>query len=465
MRFSINNLGAIETAEIDLSKRLTLFCGPNNTGKTYLSYITYALITMPKFPLGVDIQNPIGTEQIEKLFNNEHIEIKIDPQHVMQYKEYMTSTVVEHLDSIFGISEESKKLLFKDFAIKFIPTLEECASKIASMTFSAILNINEFSFLVEKTQPLSVIVSLKGVSSYSENPMAQIINLVLYSGILNLFSTFPITEAAIFPVERMSIYTFKNELSINRNILIDQVQRLVSKNKIDPFEFIQQRSNRYPLAISKGLEVANDLVEIQKQNGEYYQLANEIEHQLLNGNILADDNGDVQFISEKTIKSRKLPIHMTASIVKSLSSLIFHLKYLARKDSLIIIDEPEMNLHPDSQIILVHILGKLINAGIRLLVSTHSDYIIRELNNLIMAAEINDGEYIKNTVGYPSDILISHHDVGAYFFKYRTKKKVSVSSLMVNEYGISISSIDSVIKEQNEKTDRLFFKLKYPEDE
>lgn len=465
MRFSINNLGAIENAEIDLGKKLTLFCGPNNTGKTYLSYIIYALITMPKLPLGMNIPNPIGKDQIEQLFNNEPIEIEIDPRHVMQYKEYMTSTVTEHLDSIFGISEESKKLLFKDFAIRFSPTLEECTNKIAGTKFSAMLNINEFSFLVEKTQPLLVTISLKGSNSYLENPMASIINLLLYSGILNLFSTFPITEAAIFPVERMSIYTFKTELSINRNILIDQVQRLAAKGKIDPFEFIQQRSNRYPLAISKGLEVANDLVEIQKQNGEYYQLANEIEHQLLNGNILADENGDVQFISEKTIKSRKLPIHMTASIVKSLSSLIFHLKYLARKDSLIIIDEPEMNLHPDSQIILVHILGKLINAGLRLLVSTHSDYIIRELNNLIMAAEIKDVEYIKDTVGYPSDILINSHDVGAYFFKYRTKKKVSVSPLQVSEFGVSITSIDSVIKEQNEKADQLFFKLKYPEDE
>lgn len=465
MRFSINNLGAIEKAEIDLSKRLTLFCGPNNTGKTYLSYIAYALMAMPKFPLGINVPNPIEAEQIEKLFNNEPIEIAIDPQHVIQYKKYMTDTVAENLSSIFGISEESKKILFKDFVINFCSTLEECSNKIAGLNFSAMLNINDFPFMVEKTQPLSVTVSLKGTGSYSENPMIPIINLVLYSGILNLFSTFPITEAAIFPVERMSIYTFKTELSINRNILIDQVQRLASKNKIDPFEFIQQRSNRYPLAISKGLEVANDLVEVQKQNGEYYQLATEIEHDLLSGNILADENGDVQFVSDKTSKSRKLPIHMTASIVKSLSSLIFHLKYLARKDSLIIIDEPEMNLHPDSQIILVHILGKLINSGLRLLISTHSDYIIRELNNLIMAAKINDKEFVNDTIGYPSDVLINPQDVGAYFFEYRTKRKVSVSSLPVSEYGISIASIDSVIQKQNERADQLFFKLKYPEDE
>jgi predicted ATPase len=43
MKISIQNLGAVRQAEIDLSKRLTVFCGPNNSGKTYVSYIIYAL--------------------------------------------------------------------------------------------------------------------------------------------------------------------------------------------------------------------------------------------------------------------------------------------------------------------------------------------------------------------------------------------------------------------------------------
>lgn len=465
MKFLINNLGAIESAEIDLGKKLTLFCGPNNTGKTYLSYIIYALMTIPKSAFNMNMSCPISKEHIEQLFNNKTIEIDIIPQDVIQYKAHMTNVVTENLDSIFGISEENEKKFFKDFSIKYSSTFEECSKRISKMNFAVVLNINEFSFTIKKTQPFSITIALKESYSYSGKEIISILHILLYSGILNLLSTYPVNGAAIFPVERMSIYTFKTELSINRNILIDQVQRLTEKNNLDPFEFIRQRSNRYPLAISKGLEVANDLVEVQKQKGFYYQLANEIEHQLLSGNVLADENGDVRFISEKTVKSRKFPIHMTASIVKSLSSLIFHLKYLAIKDSLIIIDEPEMNLHPDSQIILVHILGRLINAGLRLLVSTHSDYIIRELNNLIMAAEINDEEYINNTIGYSSDILIKSCDVGAYFFNYRTKRKVCVSPIVVNKYGLSVSSIDSVIKLQNEKADRLFFKLKYPEDE
>ena len=48
MILNINNLGTVKSASIDLSKKLTLFCGKNSTGKTYVSYILHAFLTPPK---------------------------------------------------------------------------------------------------------------------------------------------------------------------------------------------------------------------------------------------------------------------------------------------------------------------------------------------------------------------------------------------------------------------------------
>ena len=67
---------------------------------------------------------------------------------------------------------------------------------------------------------------------------------------------------------------------------------------------------------------------------------------------------------------------MTSSIVKTMSSLILYLKHLARKNDLVIIDEPEMNLHPDNQILLTRIFAELVNKGLRIVISTHSDYFV-----------------------------------------------------------------------------------------
>ena len=43
MKLSIKNFGAIKEGEIDLSKKVYVFVGYNNTGKTYISQLMYAL--------------------------------------------------------------------------------------------------------------------------------------------------------------------------------------------------------------------------------------------------------------------------------------------------------------------------------------------------------------------------------------------------------------------------------------
>jgi len=46
MLFQIENLGVIKKAEVDLDKNLTLLCGKNNTGKSYLAYEVYNFLTL-----------------------------------------------------------------------------------------------------------------------------------------------------------------------------------------------------------------------------------------------------------------------------------------------------------------------------------------------------------------------------------------------------------------------------------
>ena len=86
---------------------------------------------------------------------------------------------------------------------------------------------------------------------------------------------------------------------------------------------------------------------------------------------------------------------MTASIIKTLSSLVVYLKHIANFNDLIIIDEPEINLHPSNQIIIARLLARLANKGFRLLISTHSDYIVREFNNLVILSQKDNDSIIK----------------------------------------------------------------------
>ena len=288
---------------------------------------------------------------------------------------------------------------------------------------------------------------------YSALLKEEVFELFFSSIIANRIAFYPISDSVVFPVERNSIFTFSRELSISRNFLIDQMQKLSKGEKLNPFEYIQNSTNRYPMAIRDGLTISNDLQNIQKTKSEFYTIATEIEEQLLNGTLSVSKEGDPVFVSKKN-KGTKLPIHMTGSIVKTLSSLVFHLKYVARFGELLIIDEPEMNLHPDNQIILTRIFAKLLNIGTRLLISTHSDYIIRELNNLIMASV--DKPEVKLAVGnlsYNLSETINPNDVGCYYFHFikPNAKQVVVKQLIVDETGFEVESIDQEITAQNER--------------
>ena len=57
MKFTIKNVGTIESATIELGD-FTIVCGANNTGKTYITYLVYGFITLAKELL--DSQRELG---------------------------------------------------------------------------------------------------------------------------------------------------------------------------------------------------------------------------------------------------------------------------------------------------------------------------------------------------------------------------------------------------------------------
>lgn len=447
MKIQVKELGAIKEAMIDLDKPLTIFCGPNNTGKTYLAFIIYALtrIKIGRSPLKINI-----AQLIEKGF----FELELDVNQMFDYKSKTISELKLNLDTIFGISEELAEQMFSNFEILFDSDPEKCKMKISEIEIVENISANQNRFKLFKSKN-SYLIRLEMIDGedYSNILNNEMFELIISSIIANRMAFYPISNAVIFPVERNSIFTFSKELSLSRNILVEQMQKLSKGEKLSPFDFIQTSSNRYPLAIRDGLNVSNDLQNIQKTKSEFFDIATEMEDKLLNGSLQITKEGDVQFVSIKN-KGKKLPIHMTASIVKTLSSLVFYLKYIAESRDLIIIDEPEMNLHPDSQIVLTRIFAKLLSKGFRLLISTHSDYIIREFNNLIMiSANKDEVKQLASDFSYDISEAIPPSKVGCYYFNFlkQSAKQVTVKEIVVEDNGFEIESIDKEINAQNDR--------------
>jgi hypothetical protein len=84
-----------------------------------------------------------------------------------------------------------------------------------------------------------------------------------------------------------------------------------------------------------------------------------------------------------------LPLPGTASLVKSLAGLGVFLSR-AKPGSILFIDEPEMNAQPRTQAMLLELLTILVHEGIRVVVTSHSPYLLDHLTNLVEASTLDE---------------------------------------------------------------------------
>lgn len=454
MKIHIKNCGAIGDGVIDLSKPITLLCGENGTGKTYFSYMIYGLL---------NARFHIKSEEhiIEELINDRAVEFSLDFSKIISYRRTMLENTKENLDLIFGISSEEAKKIFDGLEISFDDSDDDAQKVLHAASIERIATIQGIKVSLKKAKETDV-VRLEILNKDVPADALSGFSFVLFSFVYYCLALYPLSGVEVFPVERNSIYTFSKELSIRKQEALDNLQLLIDKDKkVSKFDLFFN-SKRYPWPIRDGLMVAEDLVEKKKNKSPFYDFAQCLETELLHGRVQISNDGEIQFKPLKSLRT-VLPIQMTASVVKTLSSLVVYLKHIAHKNDLIIIDEPEINLHPDNQILIARILARLANKGFRLLVSTHSDYIIREFNNMVMLSQIEDREDVLKRLDYNSDETIIPSDLGVYVFKYQNKKsrKVNMNSVEVADTGFAIESIDKAIDKQNDVAEELYYTLKY----
>ena len=223
MNIKIENLGPVKSADIDLNKRLILLCGPNNTGKTYMSYVIYALCRSHSYS-----EDVISEEDIRVILENKSIEIEINYKEIFKVKNSIAESIKDTLDDIFGISNEDKQNLFKSFNLT-IPSSEEiCKQKMFEIICDTNFTVAGLNFNIKKeNQTNNVIITPDDSNNYSVKDVPIFIyQTIIGSNIYKSLALYPLFDAAIFPVERNSIYTFNKELSLSRNALVDQLQRL-----------------------------------------------------------------------------------------------------------------------------------------------------------------------------------------------------------------------------------------------
>lgn len=440
MKVKVANFGAIAHAEVDLNRNLIIFTGENNTGKTYLAYLIYNILN-PFFSKGD--KNNLESKFVYK---KDKASDKFDLLRL--FEEFIAFEVKEKLDSRFVAEKE----FFKNFDLQIeIPDdsffYEKIyASKLEVTEYDNDTNTNKLLF-EKKKGDLNIFVENPEEIDFSQINLMNL-KLLINPHILN--------KSFLIPAERQGINLFHKELSLIKNKAFDEL--LVNGTNDDLLRFLRTRFNRYSKPIKDALDTTQNLDVIQKQKSEFAYLGEALEKTFLKGEIFITDEGDIKYKPKNVFKA--LDIHMTSSTVKSLATLSIYLSHIAQKGDFIIIDEPELNLHADNQRKIAQFIARLINEGFRVLISTHSEYILREINNLIalktgFGKNEEKGKKLMQEYGYQENQLLSPEQVGVYLFKQGSP----VKEVAMDEQGFSVETIDAVTEKMIEIGDNILFTL------
>jgi len=450
MKIDFEHLGTIEQGSITLND-FTVFCGKNNSGKTYAMYSIYGL-------LKVDI--PVKFDFVQLII----AELKQNGTYLLNVEELFTTYKEEIINGIEKTFKQFFPMLFGvhpsivwDAKISLYFTdkkLEDTIKRLKDFKYSSnsleeVLGTENLILSVEMENG-KVEFILKNLKT-SDFTLQQIISMRLF----NIFFGLPLLHTVfLLPAERTGIDIFFKELFSIRNLLLQQAQNDTGFSQSLLKDVL---AARYTEPIKDYLQFLNNISTTKNDKSRYIKYAEIIQNEIVKGKYQIDEFGNIYFIpSDSQNNFLPLPLHFCSSTVKGLFGLIFYLEHLARLGGYLMIDEPELNLHPDNQRQVARVLVQLVNAGLKVIVSTHSDYFVRELNNLIMLEKNFSGATeLQKKYGYQDNELLNSKQISAYLFD---NNKITPIILDEDE-GIIAETFDDVINNLNKSSNEIYYTM------
>ena len=121
----------------------------------------------------------------------------------------------------------------------------------------------------------------------------------------------------------------------------------------------------------------------------------------------------------------KYALDHTSSMVSELAPVVLFLKYLVQPGDLLIFEEPESHLHPAAQLRLARGIARLVNADVKVLITTHSGDFVGQINNLVSMS--NSSQKAAAELGLAREECLRPDQVSAYGFRLDPKRGGSIS--------------------------------------
>jgi predicted ATPase len=449
MRLRVENFGPISRAEIEI-KPLTVLIGKNGSGKSMLAQLIYTLMDLRNHAPYLMSPIIISSQKIGEI-----------SKRIKSVEEMTPHSLVKMIgDVIIGcltpyLSEALRGLLERNFAMELKSLVNLYSDHVRVECFYSEHSVLEFT--ISKDGDLSTKFNVEMVDELinevlTDERVKRFVDIALHSkeerdfvdavimmvgeGILeHALPKRPISSAFYIPAGRAGLLEGYEAVS----------SALIALAPTAPLRGIFM-----PPLPGMASEFYSLLLRLKGERGSFSEVA-ELFKDLIEGDIVFEElevpKGKSKMVYRFKFKDKESSIDLihAASMVKELSPIYLVLRELVDEGDLLIIEEPESHLHPAAQIRLMEIFARLVNEGLRILITTHSDIVLRELSHLVM----------EGLTGSKTEASLKPDDVVVYLLKPDEKGYVAREVNILEE----MPTFDEVMEQLYEKEKDLRFSL------
>ena len=413
VHIKVQNFGPIEKAEIDL-RPLTVFVGESNTGKTYFAELIYALYNsfggFARFPwshhtvldLGLmmhDLRAPKDPEIIKALkkLNTNGLPLKfsdlpLGTREGLQSNLKASKVFSEQLKRCFGLESVSGLIRFTGDSCNEMKILMRVSEENQSL-WSVNMQVSESDITIDGCIDGDMVICPEDVGAEEGTLGVEYVETRLRQ------DSQEATQIYYLPATRRSI--MQNYARVGESFIE------LSSSDVDVLSLSAMETDflRQIISYKEHNRYTDEMIRISKTLAEE-MICGELEIKR------AESGRPLEFLYRPHQKQKALRLSQSSSMVSELAPLVLFLRGIVQPGDLLIIEEPEAHLHPGAQAKIAHILARLIRAGVRVVITTHSEWLLQEIGNLIREGELK--KLAKNRAEPES--WIAKEEVGAWWF-------------------------------------------------
>lgn len=422
----VENFAKIKSADVTIAP-LMCFVGDNNSGKSYLMSVLWGILTLgkdifPKKPSEAKaykqceewLKGHVNTEielseSDEKLYVNWFNELLSTQKRILIKKIFNYDIEIEKIKITNYKREKPIKIIWEKMASRYSVTNKYIKfPEINSPSRDELLRMNAYicwNLLMEGiAAPLyTPIVKGRRIGEPIYLPASRTGFMLTYSQL----------------IENSLQISFSPELHENTSTLT-----------LPYVDFLQ--------LITK--------FEINKQDSKKYQSIIEyIERNMTKGDLSVKKEMLPVIKYKPEGSDREIPLYVASSIVSEISPLLLVLKSGINFKALII-EEPEAHLHPELQQKMARLIINMMNLGIPVWITTHSDTILQHINNMLKLKKHERSNELQQEYGYQKTDLLSREDIQMYQFITESTGKTSLMSLEATKYGFVVPTFNNALE-------------------